>query len=189
MTSFEEKVKKFNSFYLWLIISVGALSAAAILTAVYFEVYVGIIIGICAAVSYTATLGYELRTSLGFKYTRISGGIALSAVEPKRDAESSSAERHIPSRLMWLDVVALTPPEKNAPADTLAETVYIPVSVKKIEQGALSAMPSLCRIVYLGSYDEWCEIDTCEELSAYELVCTEGEDNYNLQEDDENEIS
>ena len=90
---------------------------------------------------------------------------------------------------MWLDVVALTPPEKNAPADTLAETVYIPVSVKKIEQGALSAMPSLCRIVYLGSYDEWCEIDTCEELSAYELVCTEGEDNYNLQEDDENEIS
>ena len=57
MTSFEEKVKKFNSFYLWLIISVGALSAAAILVAVYFEVYVGIIIGICAAVSYTATLG------------------------------------------------------------------------------------------------------------------------------------
>ena len=189
MTSFEEKVKKFNSFYLWLIIAVCALSAAAILVAVYFEVYVGVIIGICTALAYAYTLGYELRSSLGFKYTRISGGIALSAVEPKRDAEGNSAERHIPSRLMWLDVVALTPPEKNASADTLAETVYIPASVKKIEKGALSAMPSLCRIVYLGSHEEWCEIDTEEELSAYELVCTDRADNYNLQEDNKNEIS
>ena len=102
MTSFEEKVKKFNSFYLWLIIAVCALSAAAILVAVYFEVYVGIIIGICAAVSYNATLGYELRSSLGFKYTRISGGIALSAVEPKRDSEATLPKGIFPPVLCGL---------------------------------------------------------------------------------------
>lgn len=187
--SFEEKIKKFNSFYLWLLIAVGALSAAAVISAVYIKVYVGIIIGICAAVAYTAALNNELRLSLGLGYKRVEGGIALTLVEPKKDKNGGSSDRYLPSRLMWLDVVALARPEKECSADREAETLFIPSSVKRIEGGALSGMTSLRRIVFLGSPEEWCEIEKGEELCEYELSFGNGEDNYNLQGDKENEIS
>ena len=182
MPEFEKKIEKFNKFYLWLLIGVGALLVAAILSAVYIKVSVGIILGICAAVAYTVALNSELRTSLGLKYRRVEGGIELTVVAPQKGPDGELTERHLPSRLMWLDVVAVGKPEKKDTPDTNAEVIFIPSSVAKIEGNALSEMSSLRRIVFYGSPEEWESINKGAELDMLEIVFENTDDGQKNQE-------
>lgn len=168
MTELEERVKKFNKFYLWLVIAVGALCVAAVLCAVYVRVFLGVIIGMCAVLAYVFVLSDELRRVFGVRYKRVEGGIALSVISAKNQAESE--ERYIPSRLMWLDVVALSAPEGRFVPDSVTDTLFIPATVKVIEKDALSGMTALCRVVYMGTAEEWQSVETGEELDGLQVA-------------------
>ena len=168
MSELDAKVKQFNKFYLWLVIAVGALCAAAVLCAVYVRVFVGIIIGICSALAYVFILSDELHRAFGVRYKRVDGGISLSVTAHKQPVDTE--ERYLPSRLMWLDVVSLSAPEGKYVPDKVTDTLFIPATVKVIEKGALSGMTALCRVVYMGSAEEWQSVETGDELEGLQIA-------------------
>lgn len=184
MAEFEEKVKKFNRFYLCLVIAVASVSVAAIITAMYINIMAGVIIGICGVLAYLLLLSDEMKRSLGIWYRRIEGGLSVWVIEPKKK-DCVSSERYIPQKIMWLDVVSLSAPEGKDRPDTTATTLYIPPSVKRIEKDALSSMTSLVCIKYLGSSEEWAQVICEAELDGINIVC---ETHNEEQENNENEI-
>ncbi|MBQ8849583.1 MAG: hypothetical protein IJ011_04550 [Clostridia bacterium] len=186
MSDFEKKIQKFNKFYLWLVIAVGVVMVAAITVAVYVSVFAGVIVGIVGALVYLLLLSDEMKRSLGLWYRRIDGGISVSVISPKGKKAAKETERYIPERLMRLDVVAIDAPEGKDAPDALAEVLYIPRSVKRIEAGALSGMVSLSRIIYAGSAEEWAAVVCEDELEEIEVICeTQSEE----QGNNEDEIS
>ena len=164
---FDERVKKFNRSYLTIVIAAGAVMAAAVTVAVLWRVSVGLLLGICGAVAYMLLLSDMMKRELGLWYKRTEGGIACSVISSKK--LEGEKERALPERLMWLDVTALCAPEGKDTPDTCAETLYLPVSVKRIEADALSGMAALKRIVYGGSAEEWREVLCEADLSGIEI--------------------
>ncbi len=171
--SFEERVKKFNSFYLTLVISVGALSAAAILLAVFFKASVGLAVGICGVLLYVLLLSERMKKGLGLWYRRCEDGIACSVIESKKDGDCG--ERHIPSRLMWLDVTELCPVCGKDRPDVQTEVLHLPCSVKRIDKDALLEMPCLKKIVYHGSAEQWTEVVCSGDMSKIEIITEQKE--------------
>ncbi len=186
MSEFDTKVKQFNKFYLWLVIAVGALCAAAVLCAVYVRVFVGIVIGICAALAYVFLLSDELHRAFGVRYRRVEGGISLSVIAPKKPQDT--VERYLPARLMWLDVVSLSAPEGKYAPDTVTRTLFIPATVKVIEKGALSGMTALCQVVYMGLPEQWQTVETGDELEGLQIAFgIEDATQASLEDNEENE--
>ena len=155
MTSFEERIKKFNRFYLWLVIAVFTLFGAAIVTAVYANVLLGVTIGICAASAYILLLSNELKRALGLSHSRVDGGLSVCATAPSVGSDIQRDERRIPDRLLWLDVVELSHPDEKIRPYTEVKTLFIPRSVMRIKESFFEAVPSLTAIRYLGSAEEW----------------------------------
>ena len=168
-----EPVKKFNRFYICLIAAIGAVLVAALVLGVHVNLMLGLFVGIAGAVLYPLLLADEMKKSLGLWCRRIEGGIACSVISSKR--LEGRTEKEVPERLMWLDVVALCPPEKKDKADTRTEVLYLPRTLKKIEQGSLSGMTALRLITYGGTAAEWSQIELDEELPAIEIEFKEQE--------------
>ncbi len=164
---YKERLKKFNSFYLALVISVGAVIAAAIVLGVFVRVSAGLIVGICGVLVYLLLLSDEMKRGLGLWYKRVDGGIACSAIASKKLV--GCTERHIPERLMWLDVVELCPPMGKDRPDRQISVLYLPVSVKKIDKNAFSGMDALCLIAYGGSADDWKGVSCEADISGIEI--------------------
>ena len=183
MTEFEQRMKKFNRFYLWLIIGLSALSVAAIVTAVYYNAFVGILLGICVLLAYNFTLRDELRRSLGVSYKRVEGGISLTPIAQKSKKEAEIIEKVLPSRLMWLDVVAISAPEKDAVTDTRTEIIFIPSSVTAVDENAFEQMSALRRIVYDGSSEAWQGIFGGVLSDAVELVFSNESNDEDIRKD------
>ena len=183
MTEFEQRMKKFNRFYLWLIIGLSVLSIAAIVTAVYYNAFVGILLGICVLLAYNFTLHDELRRSLGVRYRRVEGGISLTPIAQKSKKEADITEKALPSRLMWLDVVAISAPERSDVADIRTEILFIPSSVTAIDENAFENMWALRRIVYDGSSEAWQKIFGGVLSDAVEVVFSDEGNDQDIRKD------
>ena len=178
MYEFEKKLEHFNSFYLWLVIGVGTMMIAAIVSAIYISVLLGVFICICACLAYLFFLSDELKRRLGLKHKRVDGGLSLSVVSGKETHGDAIPEIHIPARLMWLDVVRLSSNAGQRGTAPDVQVVYLPRSVRKIEKDALSALPMLYRVVYEGTAEEWEKICKEDVLDRLEIIFS----NQNTQE-------
>lgn len=170
MYEFDKKLEGFNSFYLWLVIGDSAMMLAAIVSAIYISVLLGVFIGICACLAYVFFVSDELKKRFGLRHKRVDGGLALSVVSGRETDGDAISKIYIPARLMWLDVVKVVANEGQRKADPNAQVVYIPRSVRKIEKDALSVLPMLYRVVYEGTAEEWDMICKEDRLDRLEII-------------------
>ena len=170
MTAFEEKIKKFNKFYFWLVIAVFALFGAAIATALYLNVLAGVTIAICAAAAYILLVADEVKRTFGLAYNRVDGGLSVCVALPRGKNDLAEEERRIPERLLWLDVVELSVVDEKKSSDSKVRTLYVPRSVKRIKASFFATTPSLTTIRYLGCEEEWAAVVCEAELNGIEII-------------------
>ena len=169
MTSFEERMKKFNKFYLWLVIAVFTLFGAAIVTAVYLNLLAGVAIAICAATAYILLLSDEMKRALGLSHNRVDGGLSVCIAIPTSKSDLDREERRIPERLLWLDVVELSVVDGKYKPVPEVKTLIIPRSVKRIKASFFETAPALTAIRYLGSAKEWADIECDGSLDGIDI--------------------
>ena len=168
---FKCRMKKFNEFYLHLVVGVGVLLAAAIWVGMKAHVIAGLAVAAVAVCAYALSLAEYMKKKLGLAYTRVQGGVSLTVVDTGSENNKwDVTERYIPSRIMWLDVVEIGGRNKKQKADTGVTAIHIPLSVKKIEKDAFESMTALDTIAYEGTEEEWKEIDILTDLSKIETI-------------------
>ena len=175
------RLKSFSESYLNLVVGVGLLLAVAIWLGVKVHVLAGMGLATVAVCIYAICVEDGLRKKLGVAYTRVTGGVSLTVVDPKCKTKWDKTQRQIPARVMWLDVVALGGRTKKQKADADVVTLYLPVSVKKIEKDALDGMISLRELVYDGTEEQWNEVEKLADLSSLEIKIQNANANANAE--------
>lgn len=162
-----EKQKSFHTFYIYLILGCAAVLVMGILLAVLVSVAVGAAVFVAGCGVYLFFLRDELRRRLSVGYRRGEDGWALTPVETGRDV------LWIPCRLMWMEVTELFW-EGSCPCAEL-KRLYVPTSVKRIEDGFFEGLPELECLSYLGTREQWEQVKTPPLPTGCQLWLRESE--------------
>ena len=149
------RLKKFQSFYLALVILSALGLGAAITVAVMLDLFYGALIAFVTLLAYTSFTKSELNDKLGLYRHTDAGSLFITRVRIRY-----GNELYIPSRLLWYNVEGISdgaffsPTKKNA---TL-RAVYLPKSLKHIGKDVFASCDSLEEIFFEGTEDEWNKI-------------------------------
>lgn len=168
---FEQRMTKFASFYLYLIIMCGAFCAIAITVAVIWRVSVGILLAIIASLTYKLFLTDEMKKRLGYFSRRVSDGLALRAARKCTDEVI-----YVPEKLLWLDVTQI---DERAFGDHMggdAEEIVLPATLKRIGADAFVGCKALKTVRFRGDREQWNAIECLSDMSPYTVVFDNGEE-------------
>ena len=170
---FKCRLKGFGEFYLHMVVGVCVLAASSIWLALKVHPFAGLFLAFVTVLVYAVSLEYNLRKKLGLGYSRVKRGAAVSVVDPRAEVKWNREIRRIPERLLWLDVVAIGEKDPKQKSDVQVTTVYIPVSVKKIDKKAFDGMTALTTLVYEGTEEQWSEVEILADIDGIEIVKSE----------------
>jgi len=152
-TPAEEYVKRmrsFSSYYAQLLVCIGILVAIGIGIAILKDVIIGACVAILGAILYVYFVSDELSKKLGLQYKSITGGITVIRCRARY-----GDTLYIPPQLIGMDVIRLEKDLLLSKKNVELTCLYLPSTLRYIEDGAFEGCPSLREIRFAGSEDEW----------------------------------
>ena len=158
---YAERLYKFDSFYIQLIVCSAAVSAAAIAAAVLANVMIGILTAAALALIYAYFSADELRRDLGIRVRLCGVDLRITSFKAL-----TGNEVFVPARLMWRDVTEIADGSFSCEANAEIEIIHIPSTITRIEKGAFDGCTSLKKICFESADVSRTEIDA--DISPYE---------------------
>lgn len=162
---FQAALARTSKTYRAIVIESALVALVAIVAAVHIKVLYGLALGMVAAVYYAYATASALKKNLGISYRSVSGRLIVT----KYDAKGRE-QAWIPERLLGLSVSEIDDKAfEGESSDKLCE-IHLPRTVTYIGADAFCGCPSLLRIYFEGSAQEWEKIESESDLTLYEIV-------------------
>lgn len=151
--------------YLVIVAASAVLVAGAIVLAVLWNVFYGLLLAIIAVLLYIAATGRMLYARLGFSYDSIPGALRITGVYGKHRNQI-----FIPRRLLWLDVAEIGEKAFCHASSSKIRAVYLPSSLKTIGKDIFEGCEALSLICFEGSEEEWNAIEKETSFEGIEML-------------------
>lgn len=164
---FPLRYKKYNSFYLLVVLSAIVALGVGIYVAVSDELLWGVGIFFAAIFIYVYFSSSELHEKLGI-WHRTDAGILLITKCRQRYGDVF----YIPSRLLWYDVEELCDRAFLSPANKNKElrAVFLPKTIKRIGEDVFASCESLSVIYFEGSEEDFLKIESKTSFEGLEII-------------------
>ncbi len=157
--------KSYGDYYLLLICLVGACICAAVGIALFFNVLLGLGVGVLCAVVWTVCTSDERKKQLGIVSSHVAGKVHI-----KSATAAYGEELFIPERLEYARVTAICDCAFSNECNCVLKAVYIPSSITYIGKDIFGERQDLPEIHFDGTRTEWKKIECHTDLSAATLV-------------------
>lgn len=155
------RMRRFDRFYLTLVICMGAVVALAIVVAVVANVLVGLCAAIAVAVLYSRFKKDALHRMLRLSCSAAVEGLCITSLFADGDGVL-----YVPDRLMGLCVTALGDAPFAKGGNEAVTVLYLPDTLTAIGPNALTGLDALEKICFAGTPDAWERIEKPTDLSG-----------------------
>lgn len=136
--------------YIWTVVITLALMAASVATALFYRVYLGLLILALAVIVYLAIAKNLTYSKLGISFRTLHGCLTVTNLYGK-----NRQTVYIPKKLMIFTVTEIGARAFTHESSKSIRNIYIPKSVIRIGSSAFARLHSLTDIYYEGSEEEW----------------------------------
>lgn len=179
--NFRKVLKTVNSLYLYAVIISSAVVLAGLVYAVMIKVSVGLVIAISGVLLYTALTSTILYRQLGISYRSTSGALTVTQLYGQgRD------EIWIPERLLWVNVTEIGDRAFKHKSSAGIRTVHLPATLKVVGENIFEGCDELKTVCFGGNRDDWKQIESSTDFSAYELIFNSDAEHSDTSDDAEN---
>ena len=169
--AYQKSLDTVKDFYLFILIVCGALVVGAIIFAVVYNVFIGLLIAIAAVLLYISLTSNLLYRLLGISYKSSSGQLTVTDFYGK-----NRHEVWIPRRLIMLDVTEIDNKAFCHKSSSLIEKLHLPSTIKVIGDNAFEGCTALTTLYFEGSEEEWLSIDNHADLVGIKVLFFDGKD-------------
>ena len=163
--NFRKSLKAVSDLYLYTVIISAAVVVAGLVYAVISKVSIGLIIAILGVLIYTALTSNILYKKLGISYRSTSGALTVTQLYGQHRKEI-----WIPERLLWINVTEIGDRAFAHASSAKIHTVHLPATLKAIGENIFEGCEELKTVYFAGSREEWEQIESSTDFSAYELI-------------------
>lgn len=166
-TEYLTRLKRFEDFYLTLVIICAALCVGGAVVAILLNLAIGILIAVTGAVLYALLSPRRAYSLLGLRPKNVRGGINVT----RADCENGDTV-FVPDRIMWADVTSIEDGAFASEKNSEVLFIHLPATLEHIGKDVLGEHAERVTVFFEGSESDWEKLLKETDFDGVTVMCS-----------------